>query len=57
MLLWDWYPRWAPWGAASTGQQTFPFTSLAGQLRRVRLLERSGYHVVLARDGYLVLHR
>ena len=57
VLLWDWYPRWAPWVAADTGQQTFPFTSLGAQLQRVALLERSGYRVVLARDGYIVLHR
>ena len=57
VLLWDWYPRWAPWVVADTGQQTFPFTSLDAQLQRVALLERSGYRVVLARDGYLVLHR
>jgi uncharacterized membrane protein len=57
VLLWDWAPRWAPWVVADTRQHAFPFTSLAQQRQRVSLLRRAGYRVVLADQGYLVLHR
>ncbi len=57
VLLWDWSPRWAPWVVADTGRPTFPFPGLQAQRQRVNRLLHNGYHVVLARDGYVVLHR
>ena len=57
VLLWDWTPRWAPWVIADTGRPTFPFPGLQAQRQRVYHLLHNGYHVVLARDGYVVLHR
>ncbi len=57
VLLWDWTPRWAPWVVADTGQPTFPFRGLQAQRYRVRRLLHNGYRVVLAADGYVVLHR
>ncbi len=57
VLLWDWTPRWAPWVVADTRLAAFPFASLAQQRGRVSLLRHSGYRVVLAQQGYLVLHR
>ncbi len=57
VLLWDWTPRWAPWVVTDTGRQTFPFSGLQAQRERVYLLLHNGYRVVLARDGYVVLHR
>jgi uncharacterized membrane protein len=57
VLLWDWTPRWAAWVVADTGHQTFPFSGLRAQRQRVYLLIHNGYRVVLARDGYVVLHR
>jgi uncharacterized membrane protein len=57
ILLWDWTPRWAPWVVADLRYPAFPFASLRAQRYRVGLLLHNGYRVVLARDGYLVLHR
>jgi uncharacterized membrane protein len=57
VLLWDWTPRWAPWVVADTGRPTLGFPSRRAQAARVGLLLRNGYRVVLARDGYIVLHR
>ena len=57
VLLWDWTPRWAPWVVAETGRTVLGFPGRRAQADRVRLLLHNGYHVVLARDGYIVLHR
>ena len=61
VLLWDGDgytpPLGAPWIVADTTKLQFTFPSVREQRRRVALLERSGYTVVFARDGYIVLHR
>ncbi|SDG63221.1 Uncharacterized membrane protein [Sinosporangium album] len=57
VLLWDREPRWAPWVVAETSRMTFPFTSREEQVGRVDLLKRSGYRVVVERDGFVVLNR
>jgi hypothetical protein len=57
VLLWDWTPRWAPWVVAETGRTVLGFTGRRAQADRVGLLLHNGYRVVLARDGYIVLHR
>ena len=58
VLLWDTQPRWAPWVVADVARPEFPFKGdLQAQRQRVALLKRSGYRVVLARGGYVVLHR
>ncbi len=57
VLLWDWAARWAPWVVADTGHATFPFRGLQAQRQRVYRLLHNGYRVVLARGGYVVLHR
>jgi len=57
VLLWDWTPRWAPWVVADTGRPTIGFPGRRAQADRVGLLMHNGYRVVLARDGYTVLHR
>jgi uncharacterized membrane protein len=57
VLLWDWAPRWAPWVVADTGRALLGFPGRAAQAGRVSLLLHNGYRVVLARDGYVVLHK
>ncbi|HTW00629.1 MAG TPA: DUF2079 domain-containing protein [Streptosporangiaceae bacterium] len=61
VLLWDGDgstpPLGAPWVVANTRKLQFTFASVREQRQRVALLERSGYQVVFARGGYLVLHR
>jgi uncharacterized membrane protein len=61
VLLWDGDggtpPLGAPWVVANTRKRQFTFASVREQRQRVALLERSGYQVVFARGGYLVLHR
>jgi hypothetical protein len=57
VLVWDWTPRWAPWVVADTGRPIFGFPSRRAQADRVSLLLHNGYRVVLAKDGYIVLHR
>jgi uncharacterized membrane protein len=61
VLLWDGDghtpPLGAPWVVANTAKPQFTFASVREQRRRVALLERSGYKVVFAREGYIVLHR
>ena len=60
VLLWDGdgsSPLYPPWVVADVAKREFTFASRGQQIRRVALLRRSGYQVVFARDGYLVLHR
>jgi uncharacterized membrane protein len=60
VLLWDGdgsSPLRPPWVVADVKKRVFTFASRAQQIRRVALLERSGYQIVFSRDGYLVLHR
>src|SRR5215831_13839012 len=60
VLLWDGNgssPLFPPWVVAGVAKQDFTFATLAQQVRRVALLERSGYRVVFKRRGYIVLHR
>jgi hypothetical protein len=38
-------------------KREFTFASRAQQIKRIGLLERSGYRVVFNRGGYIVLHR
>ena len=61
VLLWDGDgstpPLGSPWVVANTRKLQFTFRSVREQRQRVALLEDSGYQVVFARDGYLVLHR
>src|SRR5215831_9999508 len=60
VLLWDGdgsSPLFLPWVVADVGKRDFTFANVAQQVRRVALLERSGYQVVFKRRGYIVLHR
>ncbi len=61
VLLWDGDghtpPFGAPWVVANVRQPQFTFTGVREQKQRVALLERNGYRLVFARDGYVVLHR
>jgi uncharacterized membrane protein len=60
VLLWDGdgsSPLFPPWVVADVAKREFTFASRAQQVRRVALLERSGYRVVFKRRGYIVLHR
>jgi uncharacterized membrane protein len=61
VLLWDGDgstpPLGAPWVVADIRKRQFTFASVREQKLRVALLERSGYQVVFARSGYIVLHR
>ena len=61
VLLWDGDgatpPLGAPWVVANVRKRQFTFASVREQKLRVALLERSGYQVVFARGGYIVLHR
>jgi len=61
VLLWDGDgytpPIGAPWVVANTRKLQFTFRSVREQRQRVALLERGGYQIVFARDGYVVLHR
>jgi len=61
VLLWDGDgstpPLGAPWVVANIRKRQFTFASVREQKLRVALLERSGYQVVFARGGYIVLHR
>jgi len=60
VLLWDGdgsSPLYPPWVVADVARREFTFATRGQQIRRVALLKRSGYQVVFARDGYLVLHR
>jgi uncharacterized membrane protein len=47
----------APWVVANVRQLDFTFASVREQKQRVALLERNGYAVVFASQGYVVLHR
>ena len=40
---------------ADTARTTFPFPWVGAQRDRVRYLLQKGYHVVLSRDGWIVL--
>ena len=60
VLLWDGdgsSPLFPPWVVADVAKREFTFATRAQQVRRVALLERSGYQVVFKRRGYIVLHR
>src|SRR5215467_14311104 len=60
VLLWDGdgsSPLFPPWVVVGVAKREFTFATLAQQVRRVALLERSGYRVVFKRRGYIVLHR
>jgi len=60
VLLWDGYgssPLFPPWVVADVAKREFTFATRAQQVKRVALLERSGYRVVFKRRGYIVLHR
>src|SRR5215831_933318 len=60
VLLWDGdgsSTLFPPWVVADVAERDFDFATLAQQVRRVALLERSGYRVVFKRRGYIVLHR
>ena len=60
VLLWDGdgsSPLRPPWVVADVAKREFTFASRAQQVKRVALLERSGYRVVFQRGGYIVLHR
>ena len=60
VLLWDGdgsSPLYPPWVVADVAKREFTFATRGQQIRRVALLERSGYRVVFSRGGYLVLHR
>jgi uncharacterized membrane protein len=56
VVLWDLVPRWTPWVVADVRRPVFPFCGPASQQAQVSRLERDGYQVVFAEDGYLVLH-
>jgi uncharacterized membrane protein len=47
----------SPWVVANVSQPQFTFSGVPEQKQRVALLERNGYSVVFASQGYLVLHR
>jgi hypothetical protein len=47
----------APWVVADIETPQFTFKSVTEQTQHVALLERSGYQVVLHREGCVVLHR
>jgi hypothetical protein len=60
VLLWDGdgsSPLRPPWVVADVKKREFTFASRAQQVKRVALLERSGYRIVFRRGGYIVLHR
>jgi len=57
VLLLDGSPRWAPWVVADTKGLDFPFCSPRQQQQEAAFLEAHGYRLVLADDGYVVLHR
>jgi uncharacterized membrane protein len=50
-------PLAAPWVVANVTQRQTTFSSVSEQVQRVAMLERHGYRVVFADDGYIVLHR
>jgi uncharacterized membrane protein len=59
VLLWDGdgtSPLYPPWVVASVTRMEFSFSTIAGQVQRVKLLEQHGYKIVFDRGGYLVLH-
>ncbi|NHC13141.1 DUF2079 domain-containing protein [Motilibacter deserti] len=57
VLLLDKTPRDAPWVVVDVARSSFPIDSLAVQRDRVRLLQASGYELVLDNGSYAVLRR
>lgn len=56
VLLWGPSAHTASWIVAQTWY-SFPWPTKAEQLASVAAIEKTGWHVVFAQDGYLVLHR
>lgn len=56
VLLWGPSAHTASWVVAQSWD-TFPWPTKAEQLTSLATLEKTGWHVVFAQDGYLVLHR
>jgi uncharacterized membrane protein len=56
VLLWGPSAHTASWIVAQTWY-SFPWPTKTEQLASVAAIEKTGWHVVFAQDGYLVLHR
>jgi hypothetical protein len=56
VLLWGPSAYHASWVVAQTWY-SFPWPNRARELASIATLEKAGWHIAFARDGYLVLHR